>query len=389
MMAIASRPARALMRPTRAQPRPAASPSRRARRRSAFQRDRDRIIHSTAFRRLKHKTQVFVFHEGDHYRTRLTHTLEVHADRPLARPRARARRGSRRGAGAGPRSRPPAVRPCRRARARPMPGGLRRLRPQRPDAARRDRAGAALCRLRRAQPHLGDARRAGQAQRPADRPRRPCRSAATPSAACRARSATIRRAARSRALELCRAPRRRPRRSPTTSPMTPMISTTACAPGCSALDDLAAVPLLGEILREIARSAIRRSTPCAPAHELMRRLITRDDRGRDRANRQRPHRRAGAALDADDVRSAAAPVVAFSAAMARGRTRHQGFSVSAHVSPCARHAGHGRGRAAWCATCSRAISARSARHAGGLARRARAGRRARRARAGSPISSPA
>src|SRR5258708_17758337 len=63
------------------------APEEECRLRTPFQRDRDRIVHSKAFRRLRHKTQVFVDPEGDHFRTRLTHTLEAPAlSRPAAPP---------------------------------------------------------------------------------------------------------------------------------------------------------------------------------------------------------------------------------------------------------------------------------------------------------------
>src|SRR3954447_9600136 len=95
--------------------------------RTPFQRDRDRIVHSKAFRRLKGKTQVFIDPGGDHFRTRMTHTLETTAiSRGVARGR-RARAPVDRGSDAGDRPRPRHGAPAVRARGR---GGARRGAPR-------------------------------------------------------------------------------------------------------------------------------------------------------------------------------------------------------------------------------------------------------------------
>jgi hypothetical protein len=174
--------------------------------RSCFQRDRDRIIHSSAFRRLKHKTQVFVEHEGDYYRTRLTHSVEVaQVARTIARVLGLNEELAEAVALAHDLGHPPFGHTGEEALQALMAGhgGFDHD---------RDPARGALCRLRRAEPDLGDPRGHRQAQRAGRRRRavraRRLRRAARP----RARDARQRRGAGGGDLRRHRLQQPRPRR---------------------------------------------------------------------------------------------------------------------------------------------------------------------------------
>ena len=239
--------------------------------RSPFRRDCDRVIHSTAFRRLKHKTQVFVFHEGDHYRTRLTHSLEVaQIARALARQLGLDEDLTETLALAHDLGHPPFGH-----------AGERAL-----DACLQAHGGfdhnaqtlRVVTSLEHRYPEFdglnltwesleGIVKHNGPLTERAAR-----RSGAIATTAFPWGSPTTWRPT----IWNCGAlPRwkRRSRRSPTTLPMTPTTSMTACAPACSAVDDLKVMPLTADMIAEIARrypdlDDIRRGA------ELVRELIS-------------------------------------------------------------------------------------------------------------------
>ncbi len=195
--------------------------------RTPYQRDRDRIVHATAFRRLTYKTQVFVFHEGDHYRTRLTHSLEVaQITRAIARMLFLDEDLAEALALAHDLGHPPFGHAGERALAQVMApyGGFDHNAQSFKVVTRLERKYAGFDGLNLTMETLeGLAKHNG----PLSGGRRKVRP-------CCARPSMRRASPDTCILSNSRRRRRRRRPSPTTSPTTATTSTTACGPGCSA-----------------------------------------------------------------------------------------------------------------------------------------------------------
>ncbi len=293
--------------------------------RNAFRRDCDRIIHSTAFRRLAHKTQVFVFHEGDHFRTRLTHTLEVtQIARSLARALGLDEDLAEALALAHDLGHPPFGHAGERALDRCLADfegfdhnaqTLRVVTTLERRYAEFDGLNLTWETLEGVVKHNGPlTERSGE---PSGRYRR------------RGLPHAIRVHAESQDLELWSWPSAEAQ----IAALADDIAYDAhdiddgLRAGLFTLDDLAGVEIIGEILREI-RAAYPRLDAGRESHELMRRLITRliEDVIAETGRRMRalaPHR-------ARDVRLAGQPTVGFSAAMAAADRAIKGF-LSVHM----------------------------------------------------------
>ena len=242
--------------------------------RTDFRRDCDRIIHSTAFRRLAHKTQVFVFHEGDHFRTRLTHTLEVaQIARSLARALGLDEDLSEALALAHDLGHPPFGHAGERALDRCLgdAGGFDHNAQTLRVVTALERRYAAFDGLNLTWETLeGLVKHNGplvDARRRADRPLSRARRAAG--------DRRLRPACRISNCGASPAPRRRSPPSPTTSPMTPTTSTTGCAPTCSRSTNSKEVAFLRDILLSVTREGGVAIEPARTGHEVVRRVITR------------------------------------------------------------------------------------------------------------------
>ena len=289
--------------------------------RNAFRRDCDRIIHSTAFRRLAHKTQVFVYHEGDHYRTRLTHTLEV---AQIARSLARAlgsmrtwpRRWRWRTISAIRRSAMPAS--ARSTKRSSRFGGFDHNAQALRIVTELERRYAAFDGLNLTWETLeGLVKHNGPLTDRAGARGRPL---------CRARRAGgDPRLQRKSRIWSCGRSRARKRKSPRSSDDIAYDAhdiDDGLRADLFTLDDIAAVPLIGDIVREIdcgisrARAAAPRARDGAPPDHP-------HDRGRHR--RDRPARGGAQAGSAGDVRKATGPLVEFSPPMEKADADIKGF----------------------------------------------------------------